>query len=62
MASLFSKPKKPKVDKPNTENQLLAAYAAAEKMKKRAGQRSTIMTSPLGVTGDPSTVKATLGA
>lgn len=60
MSSLFKKPKNPKP--PKQENQLLAAYAAAEKLRKRAGVGSTIMTGPLGVQGQASTTKAQLGA
>lgn len=59
MSSIFKKPKKPKT--PKVENQLLSAYAQAEKMKRRAGTASTIMTSPLGVSGSPSTYKTTMG-
>lgn len=62
MGGLFKKPKTPKVEKPKVENQLLAAYQAMEKLRKRGGTSSTIMTSPLGVGSPASTTKAQLGA
>ena len=39
-----------------------AAYAQAEAIRKRAGSASTILTSPMGTTGTPSTQKVALGA
>ena len=39
-----------------------AALAQANALTKRRGMASTILTSPTGVTGNPTTQKATLGA
>jgi carbon starvation protein CstA len=39
-----------------------AALAQANALQKRRGMASTILTSPLGVSGAPQTQKATLGA
>ena len=39
-----------------------AAYARAEEVRKRRGAAGTILTSPLGIGGQPTTLKAQLGA
>jgi hypothetical protein len=39
-----------------------AAMAQAQAMMQRRGMSSTIMTSPMGVSGGSSTTRATLGA
>jgi hypothetical protein len=65
MASLFSKPKTPEVQPFVAENDARVKAAAAaerDRMKKRKGFLSTILTSPGGVEGDPTTLKTKLGA
>jgi len=38
-----------------------AAYAEAERLRKKKGLRSTLLTGPGGVTNPPTTFKTTLG-
>ena len=63
--SILDKPsdQSTKVDTAKQDKQSLnAAYAEAQKMRKRQGASSTILTGPLGATGSPQTTQATLGA
>lgn len=59
-----SAPKAPTVigaQSQQAQAQQAAALAQAEALKKRRGQASTELTSPLGTTGSPQTTSATLG-
>ena len=68
LAGVFSKPKAPAAPAPATTNLQTAqateaaAQAQATALTQRRGMASTILTSPLGVTGDTPTLKSTLGA
>ena len=64
IGGLKGRPKAPQVSQDkSTENResLEAAYAQAQWMRKRGGFSSTILTGPMGASGTPELVKATLG-
>lgn len=65
MGSLFSKPSPPPAPAPivtdDTESVKEAARAEAERMRKRRGMKSTILTGPGGVMDTASILKTTLG-
>lgn len=68
MASVFSKPKMPEpiivaappVSKDDTAIKE-AAEREAERIRKRRGMKSTIMTGPQGLTTQPTVLKEELG-
>jgi hypothetical protein len=62
---LFDKPVLPAPTDPGNVRAKEAARVAAEwekrRLKKRKGRRSTILTSPEGITTEPTVYKTTLG-
>ena len=64
MSGLFRSPSYPVIQPPVTETSPEVKEAARlerERMRKRKGYSSTILTGPSGVTEDPELLKATLG-
>lgn len=64
MAALFSRPSKPTVYPSITDDTAAVKEAArreAERLRKRKGLASTIMTGPQGVTEGANVLKSTLG-
>ena len=55
------KPDKPKAAAATDEEVLAAAKAEAERLRRRKGRGSTILTSPTGITTEATTHKTTLG-
>lgn len=64
MSFFFSKPKMPAVQAPVTDDTAevqAAARAEADRLRKKRGVRSTILTGSRGLTDTPSTLRTTLG-
>ena len=65
MGALFSRPKAPYIPPPATSAEDAAAAEAAraesDRLRKRRGMRSTILTGAQGVTGPAPVFKTTLG-
>jgi len=67
IVGMFNTPSAPKIDADLTKKQrndavTAAAYAEANRLKKRAGYSSTILTGPMGSSAPVNTTQATLGA
>jgi len=63
MSGLFSVPKAPKILPPPTDNskEVQEAAAAEAELQKRRRKRGLTVTGPTGVSGEPTTLKTTLG-
>ncbi len=64
MGSLFSRSKMPAITPAVTDDSAAVKEAArleAERMRKRRGIASTILTGPEGLTTEPSLLRTTLG-